>query len=358
MRHLLLIVLLALVAIGNGLVAHGQGMVGFTPSRDTTIYEENTDFANGGEVNLFSGLTVGDDERRVLMAFDLTPIPTDATITEVRLDLTMTRTQAGPVTFSLHALSADWGEGTATGQGGGGGGGGGSMAGTGDATWSHGRFDSQPWNQPGADFDPQPLSQVEFNDPGVYTFPSTPDLVAQVQAWVQGSQPNHGFALLADPTLNAPTSKRFSSRENPTVESRPTLQVTFEGGTPMPVSVSGLWFDPALDGEGYNIIQAAAGTVIFFYGFTADGERLWLVSETASDPITLNGSLILTMFRGTPGSFDLPSPSTELESWGTLEVTLSSCTQGVFLLDGTDGQKTSNVIQLAGIAGSECATAR
>jgi len=31
--------------------------------------------------------------------------------------------------------------------------------------------------------------------------------------------------------------------------------------------LSGLWYDPTLDGEGFNVLVADAGMVVFFYGY-------------------------------------------------------------------------------------------
>jgi hypothetical protein len=50
----------------------------------------------------------------------------------------------------------------------------------------------------------------------------------------------------------------------------------------------------------------------------------------------------------------MPTPSADLETWGTLQVLLADCVSGVFVLDGADGMKTSNVTKLIGIEGSSC----
>jgi|GEM_PF-4289663 len=118
--------------------------------------------------------------------------------------------------------------------------------------------------------------------------------------------------------------------------------------------LSGLWFDPALDGEGYNIIVAPGGLIIYYYGYTVDGQRLWLISNPFGDSVPFGTSINLTMSQGQGGAFAMPLPSTALTQWGSLSVTFSSCTSAEFVLSGSDGDKRSEAIQLAPIAGLQC----
>ena len=60
------------------------------------------------------------------------------------------------------------------------------------------------------------------------------------------------------------------------------------------------------------------------------------------------------MSIGNPGTFDAPTPSDELTPYGTLSVTFNTCTTGQFILDGLDGLKTSNVIKIVGVDGTNC----
>jgi hypothetical protein len=60
------------------------------------------------------------------------------------------------------------------------------------------------------------------------------------------------------------------------------------------------------------------------------------------------------MFVGEPGTFTMPTPSTELKPYGTLSVTFNTCTDGQFILVGLDGTKTSDVVKLVGVDGTEC----
>ncbi|HKJ18503.1 MAG TPA: hypothetical protein VJ984_14210 [Xanthomonadales bacterium] len=118
---------------------------------------------------------------------------------------------------------------------------------------------------------------------------------------------------------------------------------------------SGLWYDASRDGEGYNVISGLPGTIVYYYGSTDSGERLWLISdllpENISDGTTLSG----TMFEAQGGDFYRPVPSNEaLESWGTINARFTDCDKGNFTLTGNDGSLSENVVKLAGVAGAEC----
>lgn len=118
---------------------------------------------------------------------------------------------------------------------------------------------------------------------------------------------------------------------------------------------SGLWYDPDKDGEGYNVISGAPGTVIYYYGSTQEGERLWLISELLSNEIGDGTALQGTMYEAEGGDFYHPAPSaTAIRNWGTLEARFDDCAEGRFILSGSDGSKTSDVVKLAGVVGAEC----
>ncbi len=119
--------------------------------------------------------------------------------------------------------------------------------------------------------------------------------------------------------------------------------------------LSGAWFDPALDGEGYNLIFFPGGMVVYFYGSTTTGERLWLLSDVFSGSLSFGEVAEITMFEATSGAFLAPVPSAEsLTPWGVLRMQFDDCANGVFELDGADGVKSSNVQQLVGIDGIVC----
>ena len=122
-----------------------------------------------------------------------------------------------------------------------------------------------------------------------------------------------------------------------------------------PSGLAGLWYDASLDGEGYNVIVTNNSTVFFIYGYTSDGQRLWLISETLPGAPQIGETANLTVYSASGGTFDAPKPSSEaLTEWGGLEVTFSACDAATATLTGADGDKTSSLVKLAGITDSTC----
>jgi len=118
---------------------------------------------------------------------------------------------------------------------------------------------------------------------------------------------------------------------------------------------SGLWYDSQKDGEGFNVISGAPGTIIYYYGSSDNGERLWLISDLLSNDIEEGTTLKGKMFEATGGDFYHPAPtSTALKEWGSIEARFDDCNDGRFILSGSDGYKTSDVFKLAGVDGVEC----
>ena len=193
-------------------------------SKDNTLYEDVAGtLSNGAGDHFFVGVTAMDFIRRGLLAFDVSAVPEGSTITSVTLTLNMSQTIVGPQTIELHRASADWGEGAshAKGQEGGG-----ADALLGDATWLHTFFDTDFWTTPGGDFNPVASGStvVDFNGP--YTWDSTPEMVADVQDWLDDPSINFGWILTGDETT-LPTAKRFDTRENPLPNTNPLLTVEF-----------------------------------------------------------------------------------------------------------------------------------
>ena len=118
--------------------------------------------------------------------------------------------------------------------------------------------------------------------------------------------------------------------------------------------VSGAWFDPTYDGEGFYLLETPAGLAITFYGYVDSGQRLWLVSEVLPDPIAFDTDLSVNMLVGEAGSFQQPSPSSELNVWGSLSLNFTDANHGLFELSGIDGDKLSSVVKITGVEGQVC----
>ena len=190
-------------------------------ARDNTLFGSRTGhLSNGMGMGIYVGRTSQpndlDAKRRGLIQFDVSPIPAGSTVNSVVLHLNLSQTLFGTLTqIELHRLEADWGEGVSNAgpqnvcQGGGGTG---ATAEDGDATWLHTFYPDSFWSTPGGDFSEVVSAVTTLEGPGTYWWSSTPELVADVQAWVDGAAGNFGWLLLGDESLQF-SAKRFDSRE-------------------------------------------------------------------------------------------------------------------------------------------------
>jgi hypothetical protein len=202
------------------------------PDQDTSLYSESGSLSNGSGIVLFSGATAFGDLRRALLRFDVAAaVPRGAVVTSASLLLWCNQAPLGgadTATFTVHPVSASWGE---AGSDAGLPGGAGAPAETGDATWTERFFgQGQPWGSPGADFGATSASAsvtgfCELDAPIQMIFASAPQLVADVQAWLDDPAGNFGWALVGDETEGT-TARRFLSRDATAL--RPTLEIEYQ----------------------------------------------------------------------------------------------------------------------------------
>jgi hypothetical protein len=211
-------------------------------NHDTTIFQNNVSNSAGAAPGIFAGTNGAVSPRRGLISFDLSSIPTNATITGVQLTLTVGQIAGSggsggtsTETIGLFASTRAWGEGTTGASSSIGGGGQGSAANPGDATWSSAAFQQTAWTTPGGDFDPTASASLLLAGatPGVsFTWLSTPQLVSDVQGWLDTPTTNFGWELINADEHDATTFDAFYSREGMSVagvtaNQLPELQVTF-----------------------------------------------------------------------------------------------------------------------------------
>jgi hypothetical protein len=219
----------AFSSIGSDLA--NAATISIMPSKDNTLYEYDPadgDTSNALGFHLFAGKTAMGELRRGVLAFDIAgSIPAGSTITGVTLSMNMSRTPisvAYPV--ELHKLLADWGEGTSQAPGEEGDG---APATPNDATWRHRFFDTIFWTAQGGDFSATVSASQSVSVVGPYTW-SSPQMVADVQDWLDNPAGNFGWLVLGDekPTL---TTKRFDTRES---ANPPVLTIEYRPAGPRP----------------------------------------------------------------------------------------------------------------------------
>jgi hypothetical protein len=214
------------------LANHGaaQNSVTMNSNMDNTLFEDATgSFSSGAGPNFYAGRNNLGQLRRGVLAFDVAGnVPAGATVDSARLTLRMSMANSGPFDCELRALLADWGEGTSNSSGGQG-----APSTTNDATWLHTFYDTQFWSTPGGDISPVVSAVQTVDAVSHYTWGSTPQMVSDVQAWLDNPATNFGWAVIGNETVNQ-SAKRFDTRENSIAANRPSLTVFF---TP-PLSIS------------------------------------------------------------------------------------------------------------------------
>ena len=199
--------------------------ISLNPVADTTLIELAPTNNLGGAPIVNAGTTQNLTRNRGLFRFELKgQVPPGSLIARADFILEVTgdpKDGFNPSAFGLHRLFKPWGEGDKSspdpvhpGQG--------ALATAGEATWND-RFalTTNAWAAPGGaatnDYAPDPSAEVEVYGIGdsPYTFSSTPDLVADVQAWLDDPASNFGWMLICQAESFNFTARRFASREDP-----------------------------------------------------------------------------------------------------------------------------------------------
>jgi len=259
--------------------------------KDATIYDDgNGTNANGSGSYLFAGRTANSAERRALLAFPITAaIAEGSTITSVSLELTLSKTVSGAQSVSLYLLLEDWSEGPSDPSGEEGRG---TSAVTGDVTWMHREFSETLWATSGASFAQSASATLQVDNEGGYTYSSTPELIADVQGWLDDPASNFGWALVVDSPPSG-SAKRFNSRENSSASSRPSLTISYEAGLDKPTA--DFSFSPAYPRPGEEVLfrDDSTGEPTSWQWDFGDGQTSQ--EENPSHTYTTSGSKTVTL---------------------------------------------------------------
>jgi hypothetical protein len=194
------------------------------PQKDNTLYlDPFGQVSNGQGFYLFAGMTQTNALRRGLIAFDLSSIPTNATVTGATLSMFLNRPapNAAAVDISLSKVSRNWGEGASDADDPEGFG---IQAEPGDATWLHTFYDTALWTNPGGDFSPTFSATTPVDQNATYTW-SGSGVLADVRSWVSSPAGNFGWVILG-PEMITQSAQRFNSGEN--TSNPPQLTVTYQ----------------------------------------------------------------------------------------------------------------------------------
>ena len=166
---------------------------GVLPSDDTFI-RSDAPSTNYGSENSFDVRPDNNADRRGLVKFDLSSIPSNAIITNATLYLYEKSNKTDQVTF-IYRVTSDWTENT--------------------VTW-------QTWNLPGGDFDNTVSHFTYFPDQNNCML--SINLTSLVQLWVNGTYPNYGLLLYSTGPNHIIS---YVSKEDTTLSERPKLEVVY-----------------------------------------------------------------------------------------------------------------------------------
>lgn len=208
-----------------------------TTVADNTLIEDPSGAYSCGAAQYFFagrvGTNGGSTLRRGTIRFNLATIPAGSTITSVSLRLYCSA--AGLTTqypVSLKKMNASWGEGSSTAFGGGG-----APSTDGDATWLHRFYPNTPWSSAGGQFASTASATRQVAGQGYYTWASTPQLVADVQGWLDNPATNFGWLVQGNETV-LQSAKRFDSREA-AASTRPQLTIVYTRPNPSDLNNDG-----------------------------------------------------------------------------------------------------------------------
>lgn len=227
------------------------------PDRDNTLIgSTDNDLSNGAGEHFFAGRTgnLGKPNllRRGLLRFDVSEIPSDASIVFATLDLRVTKSPNNQSrAYEIHRCLHDWGEAGSSSSGGIG-----APAQPGDATWFFTFFANESWTTPGGDF--LPVASALFSVGGIGDYAvGTSGMAEDVQSWIDDPTGNFGWVMIGEED-SPQTVRRFGSRENPDAANRPKLTIAYDAGPPgIPGDFNG---DGLVNGADVGLLLAAWGS--------------------------------------------------------------------------------------------------
>jgi hypothetical protein len=285
--------------------AHGT-TISLITSKDNTLYQSaDGNISNGAGPHFFAGMTSGGTIHRGLLEFDLSLIPSGATINSASFTLNMSKSLSGSGTITLQRVLGDWGEGTSNS---GDPGGGGAFATPGDATWLNTFYNSGTWSTPGGDF-ASTVSATAGIVGGLNIVSPTSQLVADLQGWMNAPSTNFGWIVRGDETSFG-SSLRFDTRESTLPGTQPVLMIDYSLAPSNPTwnrdadadwNDSGNWLGGVPNASNIRATFGSAITAPRTITLSS-GQRVGTVSFNSAQRYTLGG----------PGTLNLASSGTSL----------------------------------------------
>lgn len=194
-----------------------SGSYSQNPLKDSWMDQRNPSRNNGGNASLICD---GETNRagRPIIQFNLSAIPSGATVTNANLRLVATAAQNNTAfNLSLHRITNNWDEGTQNNA-------------NGISNWTQ-RLITGPvlWTTAGGDFNATAEGTTSVSTTGTYNWTGG-TINTMIQNWVNGTNTNYGMLLKFATEGTGNEAKTFSSNNNGTATNRPLL--TFDYTTP------------------------------------------------------------------------------------------------------------------------------
>jgi gliding motility-associated-like protein len=285
--------------------------VSLSPSADTylSLNDDTPLGADPADIELNSDFGF---EKRPLMKFDLTGIPSSATVLSAVLSLTtsdifLSDPGSTPFPADLYPVTSAW-----------------DVA---SVSWSN-RTGGDTWGVAGGDFDMG--NGVTFSD--IYTDPSypagliiaSPNISTMVQGWVTTSATNNGMIIAGNPFSFGDYTLKFAGNGNPTYAS-PKLNITYLPTTPACFTIPAN-YKPILYPVSTSTSSALSVTInpqldLNFYGRT---NQVTGVTVPANGTATFNGTQVIYTPNGSfVGTDTLTFTVTDMDA-GNLQTTTAT----------------------------------
>lgn len=147
-----------------------------------------------------------------------------------------------------------------------------------------------------------------------------------------------------------------STRRNLTPETKSILETVLEYRINQEArGLSGAWVDSQLNGQGFTLsFIGKSRFIIYFYGFTDSGERLWMLGLHDGD-FELGETITIPLIEAAGGQFNhLDTAQISELPWGELSIRFQDCLNAEATLSGIDGTQEMQLFPLARIDGLDC----
>ena len=158
----------------------------------------------------------------------------------------------------------------------------------------------------------------------------------------------------------SPSVPSITQPQLPFDDSAEFVNVADNGSFSVPAGISGSWYDPDFDGEGWNLQLLGGGLALaYWFSYDGNGNQAWFygLGRVSGNTITFNA--LRQPMGGRFGSgFDPAQVSQPL--WGTMALVFDDCNSGYMAYSGKTGFDTGemNIQRITGLQNIPCGTAK